>query len=179
VAARITSVGRRLVYEVGRGRGMTGGAAVTTWQRVLIGGAVGLAGVLVYLLARLRMETAKRLSWGEVVGLAVLGIIGMVFAGVGDRVLEPVTVPLRVRWVLIALLAVAGAACLAGLARARAAVASDRALMTSYYGAFLVHVARDHAGRRGTRLNALTKIGSTVPVVACGCQKRCTPHATW
>jgi hypothetical protein len=111
---------------------------VSTWQRVLVGGAVGLAGVLLYFLARLSMETAKRPSWGEVVGLGVLGLIGTVLAGVGDRVLEPVMAAVTVRWVIIALLAVAGAACLAGLERARAAMASDGALLTLYCGAFFL-----------------------------------------
>ena len=111
---------------------------MSTWQRVLVGGPVGLAGVLLYFLARLAMETAKRPSWGELVGLAVLGLIGTVLADGGGRVLEPVMASAAVRWVIIALLAVAGAACLAGLARARAAMASDRALIKLYCGAFFL-----------------------------------------
>ena len=111
---------------------------MSTWQRVLVGGAVGLPGVLLYFLARLRMETAKHPSWGEVVGVIVLLFIGTVLTGVGNRVLEPVMASAAVRWVIIALLAVAGAACLAGLARARAAMASDRALIKLYYGAFFL-----------------------------------------
>ncbi len=74
---------------------------MATWLRVLIGVGIGLVGVGIYLAARLRLETAKKVSWGDVAWLVVIALAGLLLAGAGDRILRPVSVAPWLRWAFI------------------------------------------------------------------------------
>lgn len=113
---------------------------MTTWQRVLIGGGIGLMGVALYFVTRLWMETARKVTTGDVVGAVALCLIGMTLAGLGDRVLEPVTVAAWLRWTVIGVAFATGIACYVVVQRAR--VLSDSQLIAVYaVGLFLAFLA--------------------------------------
>lgn len=54
------------------------------------------------------METARKVTWGGVIGLVIVAGIGMTLAGFGDWILRPVTVATWLRWSIIGAFAVVG-----------------------------------------------------------------------
>jgi hypothetical protein len=103
-----------------------------TWLRVLIGAGVGLVGIVIYLAARLHMETAKKLGWGDVAALVAIGVVGVLLAGVADWILGPVTAAAWLRWVVIGVAFAACAGCCVAIVRGR--IESNARLIATYFG---------------------------------------------
>ena len=103
-----------------------------TWLRILIGGGVGLVGIAIYVAARLHMETAKKPGWGDVLWLVAIAVVGLLLAGVADRILRPVSAAAWLRWVVIGVAFAACAGCLVGIVRGR--IHSTGRLIATYFG---------------------------------------------
>jgi multidrug transporter EmrE-like cation transporter len=73
-----------------------------TWLRILIAVPVGLVGIVFYLSVRWYFETAKKTTWADVIVAVVIGVIGLWLVGLSDFTLKPVSVPIWLRWTLIA-----------------------------------------------------------------------------
>jgi hypothetical protein len=103
-----------------------------TWLRVLIGGGIGLVGIAIYMAARLHIETAKKLGWGDVAWLVAIAVVGMVLAVVADWILRPISVAAWLRWVVIGVSFAACAGCLVAIVRGR--IHSNARLIATYFG---------------------------------------------
>ena len=103
-----------------------------TWLRVLIGGGIGLLGVALYLVVRLHMETAKKPTWGDIIGMVAVATVGLLLAAVADRILEPVSVAIWLRWTFVGLATATGIACVIAIFRADALLLSDGARIAFY-----------------------------------------------
>jgi len=104
-----------------------------TWLRVLIGGGIGLLGAGLYFAFRLHMETAKNPGWDDIITMTAIGAVGLLLAVVADRILEPVSVAVWLRWTFVGVAAATGIACVIALFRADALLLSDRARIVVYF----------------------------------------------
>ncbi|SHN26556.1 hypothetical protein [Cryptosporangium aurantiacum] len=102
---------------------------MSLWLRLLIGGAVGVLGVAVYVVARTFLETSKK---PNVFALAGIAVAGMLLAGFGGWIIGPVSVDEWVQWTFVGAAATVCVGCMVALGRGR--LSSTPALIAAYLG---------------------------------------------
>jgi hypothetical protein len=109
-----------------------------TWLRVLIGGGIGLLGAGLYFAFRLHIETAKNPGWDDIITMTAIGAVGLLLAVVADRILEPVSVAVWLRWTFVGVAAATGIACVVTLFRADKLLLGDGARIALYFGGLVL-----------------------------------------